>query len=102
MTKYNKLIRDRIPAKMDEKGVKYTIHKADDAEYAAKLREKLSEEVQEYLMDTNTEELADILEVVYALGELHNTSIESLEQLRKQKSLLRGGFKERLILDETE
>jgi predicted house-cleaning noncanonical NTP pyrophosphatase (MazG superfamily) len=99
---YNKLIRDLIPEKMDGKGVKYKIHVATPEEYETKLREKLSEEVQEYLKDLNTEELADILEVVYALGELHGTSTASLEQMRRKKADERGGFTKKLILDETD
>jgi predicted house-cleaning noncanonical NTP pyrophosphatase (MazG superfamily) len=99
--KYNKLIRDLIPQRMDAKGVKYTLHEATPDEYDAKLKEKLKEEVQEYLKDLNTEELADILEVIYALAESHGATIEDLEKIRLIKLEERGGFKKQLILDET-
>lgn len=100
--KYNKLIRDLIPARMDSKGVKYSMHEATPEEYNSKLKEKLQEEVQEYLKDLNTDELADILEVVYALGESHGVAIENLEKIRLAKLEERGAFKKRLILDETD
>lgn len=54
------------------------------------------------MKDNNTEELADILEVVYALGELHQAAPEKLEVIRKKKAGERGSFKKKLILDETE
>jgi predicted house-cleaning noncanonical NTP pyrophosphatase (MazG superfamily) len=100
--KYNKLIRDLIPQRMDSKGVKYKLHMGTDDEYKVKLTEKLQEEVTEYMKDKNTEELADIMEVVYALGELHGTSNNELNLLREKKAKERGGFKSKLILDESE
>jgi len=100
--KYDKLIRDLIPARMDSKGVKYKLHAATDSEYLVKLREKLQEEVAEYLKDLNTEELADIMEVVRALGQAHGTSPEELEAIRQRKSKERGTFAKRLILEESE
>jgi predicted house-cleaning noncanonical NTP pyrophosphatase (MazG superfamily) len=100
--KYDKLIRDLVPSRMDSKGVKYSIHKANGEEYQAKLRNKLQEEVAEYLKDLNTEELTDILEVVFALGELHGASPAVLEELRAKKAAERGGFKNMIILDEGE
>lgn len=96
---YNKLIRDKIPLIIAAKGQTSKTHVADDAEYAAKLREKLSEEVQEFLKDNSVEELADILEVVYALSENLGTDAAALEMLRTKKAEERGGFKKRLILD---
>jgi predicted house-cleaning noncanonical NTP pyrophosphatase (MazG superfamily) len=100
-TEYNKLIRDLIPNRMDSKGIRYKLHTATEEEFKLKLEEKLGEEVAEYLKDKNTEELADVLEVVYALGELHGTHPLDLENLRKKKAEERGGFKLKLILEET-
>ena len=99
--KYNKLVRDKIPEIIKNKGVIPITHIADDEEYWQKLKEKLQEEVNEFLEDGNEEELADILEVIYAICDFRNFDKEKLELLRKKKAKERGAFKNRLILDET-
>ncbi len=93
-----KLVRDKIPDIIRSKGEEPVTRIADELEYDQKLREKLVEEVEEFLRDNNTAELADILEVVYALAGRLGTSREEVEQLRKQKAEERGGFEEGIIL----
>lgn len=97
--KNNKLVRDKIPEIIRSKGIEPKIHTATEEEYKEKLREKLLEEVNEYLEDSNIEELADILEIVYTLSSLHDISIEELEEVRKRKVESNGGFKDRIILE---
>jgi predicted house-cleaning noncanonical NTP pyrophosphatase (MazG superfamily) len=99
--KYNKLIRDKIPEIIKSKGTVPITHIASDEEYQQKLKAKLQEEVDEFLEDNNEEELADILEVIYALCDLYKIDKDKLEQLRKDKAEKRGGFKDKIILDET-
>lgn len=99
---YNKLVRDNVPDVLQKKGIGSETHVALEEEYEEKLRDKLLEEVHEYLGDPNTEELADILEVVYALSALHNTTIDDLETLRKDKANERGGFSKKIILENTD
>jgi len=99
---YDKLVRDGIPNKIKRDGKTPRTHTADDIEFAAKLRAKLKEEVDEFLVDGNIEELADVLEVVYALSELNDIQKEKLEAIRKRKLISAGGFKDRLILDEVD
>ncbi|OGH86690.1 MAG: hypothetical protein A2493_01095 [Candidatus Magasanikbacteria bacterium RIFOXYC12_FULL_33_11] len=99
--KYNKLIRDKIPQILDSKNIKYKIHIADEKEYEEKLREKLQEEVTEFLTDKNVEELADIEEVILALCDLYNIDKGNLEKIRKEKHDKRGGFKNKIILEES-
>jgi len=99
--KYNKLVRDKIPEIIKNKGAVPIAHIADDEEYWQKLKEKLQEEVDEFLKDSNEEELADILEVIYAICDFKNFDKEKLELLRKKKTEERGGFKDKIILDET-
>ncbi|MBI2151358.1 nucleoside triphosphate pyrophosphohydrolase, partial [Candidatus Woesearchaeota archaeon] len=65
---YNKLVRDYIPRIIEEKGKIAETHIAGDKEYFAALKDKLQEEVAEYLESGSPEELADIMKVVYALG----------------------------------
>lgn len=67
MTEYNKLVRDGIPDKLDNQGLKYTYHIASVKEYWRALLDKLLEEVLEFQKDRNIEELADIREVLNAI-----------------------------------
>jgi predicted house-cleaning noncanonical NTP pyrophosphatase (MazG superfamily) len=99
--RYDKLVRDKIPEIIERKGEKALFHIADEAEYRSQLERKLKEETAEFLKDKNAEELADILEVVYALAATLNVSLEELERLRLKKAQERGDFKKRIILEET-
>ena len=100
--KYNKLVRDKIPEIIKKKGVNAITHIASNEEYWEKLKEKLKEEVDEFIKDSTEEELADILEVIYAICDFQKIDRQKLESLRKNKADERGGFKEKIILDETE
>ncbi len=97
--KYNKLVRDKIPEIIEGNGKTPTVHIASDNEYWEKLKEKLQEEVAEFLKGSNPEELADILEVIYAVKNFKFEK-EDLEAIRKSKEEERGGFKKKIILDE--
>jgi predicted house-cleaning noncanonical NTP pyrophosphatase (MazG superfamily) len=99
--RYNKLVRDKIPLILNKKGIKTSTHIADDEEYWQKLKEKLEEEVDEFLEKSTEEEMADILEVINAIVELKKMDKEKLELLRKKKASERGGFKRKIILEET-
>ena len=93
---YNKLVRDRIPDIIRASGKEPVIRTLDDGEYFRCLNEKLDEEVAEFHADRTVEELADILEVVYALAEAHGCSREQLQQIFDAKHTARGGFKKRI------
>jgi predicted house-cleaning noncanonical NTP pyrophosphatase (MazG superfamily) len=95
---HGKLVRDKIPQIIRSKGQEPVIHTADIEEYSIRLRDKLREEVEEYLAsDNDREELADILEVLYALARQTGTDQEQLEKLRAAKAEERGGFADRII-----
>ena len=93
-----KLVRDKIPAMIEAQGKVPNIRILSDAEYTAELEKKLDEEVAEFHTDQNLEELADILEVVYALTENLGHSREELLALREKKASERGGFRNRVFL----
>ena len=98
--KYNKLVRDKIPEIIKQDGSVPVTHIADDQEYWEKLKEKLKEELDEFLKTSTEEELADILEVIYAICDFKKINRQKLELLRKKKAKKRGGFKKKIILDE--
>lgn len=99
---YNKLIRDKIPQVIADSGGKAEIRVLSDEEYPIYLEQKLDEEVGEYHRDKNPQELADILEVVFALAESIGCSREELMQIYRQKQEARGGFAEKLLLISSE
>lgn len=95
--RYNKLVRDKIIGIIEAKGGKALYHTATDEEYRKKLKEKLLEEVKEFLEAESIEEMADIFEVITALLELKDWKIEDVIALQKEKREKRGGFEKKLF-----
>ncbi|WP_226579638.1 nucleoside triphosphate pyrophosphohydrolase [Halobacillus litoralis] len=106
MPVYNKLVRDFIPRIIEERGKEPKTKILNKEEYHKELRNKLQEEISEYLEAGNdadaVEEQADALEVITALAGKHGVSMEQLEQVKKEKSDTRGAFNERVFLVQVE
>ncbi|HHW21399.1 MAG TPA: nucleoside triphosphate pyrophosphohydrolase [Clostridiaceae bacterium] len=100
VTKYNKLVRDKIPEIIEKSGRKAITEKVSEEAYYMLLNEKLDEERKEYLESLRVEELADLVEVIYAILEYKKVSIEDFERMRIEKAAKRGTFKERILLKE--
>ena len=96
MTHYNKLVRDKIPEILDQKGVAYEKTIASPAEYQEELIKKLTEEAAEFAEAASAEELADVIEVVEALKKL--PAYATVEAVRQKKVTERGAFNDRIIL----
>lgn len=99
---YNKLVRDRIPEIIERDGKSCSTRMLEEDEYLQMIDAKLDEELAEYHRDQNLEELADLLEVVYAAAKARGYSVEELESLRYQKAEKRGGFEQRILLESVE
>ncbi len=95
---HNKLVRDKIPEKIEADNRKCDIEILSDEDYIKALDAKLDEELAEYHKDQNLEELADLLEVIYAAAKARGYSIEELEKLRLKKAEDRGGFEKKIFL----
>lgn len=95
---YNKLVRDKIPEIIEGGGEKANIRLLSDGEYIAELERKLDEEVAEYHESGELCELADILEVVYALCEARGSSRDELLAAYGAKHAARGGFSKKIFL----
>jgi len=98
--KYNKLVRDRIPEIIESKGGKCTVEVLSDEEYLKMIDKKLDEELAEYHEDQNLEELADLVEVIYAAAKARGFTLEELEAVRAEKAAKRGAFDKKLLLKE--
>lgn len=99
--KYNKLVRDKIPAYIRKRGGTAKTHIATRAEYGKKLIEKLKEEITEFEENESMEEFADILEVLDAIAKYKKFRPGHVQRLKKQKATARGRFVKRIILEES-
>ena len=91
-----KLVRDKIPEIIKNDGKTPIIEILSDEDYLKELDKKLNEEVEEYQADKSIEEMADVLEVLFAICEARGHSIEELMQAREGKREKRGGFEDRI------
>ena len=98
MIKYDKLIRDKIPEIIEQSGKKCIVEVMDNDTYIEYLDQKLNEELAEYHQDKSVEELADLLEVIYAVVVARGYSVDDLERIRVEKAEKRGAFEKRLLL----
>ena len=98
MIEYDKLIRDKIPEIIEQSGKKCIVEVLDNDTYIEYLDQKLNEELAEYQQDKSIEELADLLEVIYAVVAARGYSAAELERIRLEKSEKRGAFEKRLLL----
>lgn len=94
----NKLVWDNIPSICKANAQLPETMILDDKTYAPALREKLKEEVSEYLASGEIEELADVIEVIEALAENQGYSLEEVMQIKKYKQKKNGGFKNKVFL----
>ena len=97
---YNKLVRDLIPEIINASGRKCTTEILSDRDYLHMLEAKLDEELAEYHMEQNIEELADLLEVIRATAIARGYTLEMLENVRAEKHKQRGGFEKKILLKE--
>ena len=97
---YNKLVRDKIPEIIENEGKRCKTQILSDEEYLKMVDAKLDEELAEYHKDQNIEELADLVEVIYAAAEARGYTIKELENVRIKKAEKRGPFKKKLLLKE--
>ena len=100
-----KLVRDKIPEIIRARGDWCSVRPCKDQdEYVWLLRRKLDEEVGEChykaYQPGELEEMADVLDVLYALAAARGWSPEEIEAARQKKSAANGGFADRVVLEE--
>lgn len=94
----DKLVRDKIPEIIREKGGDPSVRVAGKDELDVLLREKIVEEAHEFLMSGDFGELIDILEAIDAIMVLRKADPAFIEIQRHSKLLARGGFSEGYVL----
>jgi len=99
---YHKLVRDKIPDIIRAQGNMCKTRILTDEEYLAMLDLKLQEEMQEYLEKHDLEEMADLMEVIRAQLAARGSSMEEVERIRAEKTRMRGGFEQRILLEDVE
>ena len=97
---YNKLVRDRIPEIIQSEGKRCTTEVLSDEDYLRMIDAKLDEELAEYHESGSIEELADLMELIYAAACARGSSAEELEQIRVKKADERGRFNKKILLRE--
>lgn len=98
--KHNKLVRDKIPDIILNKGDECKTEILSDEDYIKMLDLKLAEELEEYQIDKSIEELADLLEVIYATASARGYSSMQLEKIRQDKRKKNGDFTKKILLRE--
>jgi predicted house-cleaning noncanonical NTP pyrophosphatase (MazG superfamily) len=101
MKTYNKLVRDKIPAIIEENGSNCEFRVATKSEYMGLLCEKLREEVEELIENPSAEEVADVLEVVESIAKLKRIGLDEIKAMKIDKKQKRGGFNDGIVLLET-
>ena len=95
-------MRDKVPLIMRGRGEHPSVRTAEPYEYAGLLRAKLVEEVEEFLDTDDPHELADVMEVLLALGQILGCDGDDLERMRTEMANERGRFIDRLVLSGNE
>ena len=101
MKVYDKLVRDRIPEIIENSGNHCEIEVVSDEVALEYLYKKLNEEVSELIEDKNLEEIADVVEVLFAIGKKYGYSEEDILNKRCEKIEKSGGFEGNIILKKT-
>ena len=94
---YDKLVRDRIPEIIKKSGKRCRHRVATPGEYKNYLREKLLEEVHEFIEEPCAKEMADIHEVIGELEKAYKLHEVRAEQISKR--IERGSFDDKIILE---
>ena len=94
-----KLVRDRIPQIIEEEGGSCEYYSADPDEFKQRLFDKMTEELNEFIVDPCVEEAGDILEVLFSLVEIIGADFEDVLEAAHDKFEKRGGFKNRIVLE---
>lgn len=98
MESYGKLVRDNVPQMLESQGNKCDVDTLQEEIVLEYLYIKLQEEIFDLVDTGDIDELADILEIVYSIGEKYGYSSEDLYKRKIEKKEEYGGFKKNILL----
>lgn len=100
---YKKLIRDKIPEKIEAAGSSLETRVLEAEEFETELRKKIQEESRGVLAATTREELirelADVQDVIDELKRVHAITEEEMSRAQHTAYEKKGGFTKRLFLE---
>ncbi len=95
-----KLVRDKIVKNIKDSGKEPIYHVLTDDEYKEEVYKKLQEEVNELCRERNSEEMADVIEVLAAIYHSDPKSYNEVEIKAVRKRKEKGSFYGKIFLDE--
>ncbi len=98
MIEYDKLVRDRIPEIIRASGRPCDCETLTDEEFLVRAERKLDEELAEFHESRDVSELADLIEVIYAVAAALGADRDGLERIRARKADERGAFNGKILL----
>ena len=100
---YNKLIRDRIPDRIENSGGIGSYRILNSKEFEKRLIQKVEEEASGLISAESkqelTDELADVIEVVEEIKRIKKISGKQITVARQKNMKRKGGFKKRIFLN---
>lgn len=98
---YDKPVRDRIPEIIAANGDTPIFDVLNDCDKKDYLKQKLKEEVDEFLKSESIEELADVCEVILSIVSAFGWAENDLKTAMTEKRKKRGGFQKGIRLLKT-
>ena len=93
---FDKLIRSKIPSRMKDEGVVVNRNSLSEPDYLAELKKKIIEEAHEVhdasSKEDLTTELADVMEVIHAIAQANQISLDEIEAAQAKKREINGHF----------
>ncbi len=100
---YNKLVRDKMPDIIKDKGNNPITKVLDTKEYKIELKNNLLEGYKKFfktnVSDARIDVLADMLEIINSLANLENKTLKDIERVADLKRQYQGSFQEKIYLE---
>ncbi|WDL96872.1 nucleoside triphosphate pyrophosphohydrolase [Alicyclobacillus sp. ALC3] len=99
VTRYDRLVRDRIPDMIESMGNIALCRDLDDETFAQALLATLVRASQQFAESESLETMADMLDAVDAWLEVKGLSMDEVEHAREERRKRCGGFDRRRFLE---